>query len=71
MIQVIDTSLPTIRLTYQFPQGADAEQPSELGATRLLASLMTKGSKGRSAMEVAQAVDALGASISARRVATP
>ena len=64
VIQVIDTSLPTIRLTYQFPQGADAEQPSELGATRLLASLMTKGSKGRSAMEVAQAVDALGASIS-------
>ena len=63
VIRAIDTSLPTIRLTYQFPQGADAEQPSELGATRLLASLMTKGSKGRSAMEVAQA-DALGASIS-------
>ena len=30
VIQVIDTSLPTIRLTYQFPQGADAEQPLSL-----------------------------------------
>ena len=34
MIRRIATSLLTIRLTYQFLR-ADAEQPSELGATRL------------------------------------
>ena len=64
VVQVIDSSLPTVQITYQFPRGADAEAPDELGASRLLASLMTKGANGRSAMETAEMIDALGASVS-------
>jgi zinc protease len=64
VIQVVDQSLPTVRMTYQFPRGADAELENEIGASRLLASLMTKGSAGRSAMEIAGMVDALGGSVS-------
>ncbi len=64
VVHITDASLPTVQITYQFPRGADAESPDELGASRLLASLMTKGAQGRSAMETAEMVDALGASIS-------
>ena len=64
VVHIIDSSLPTVQITYQFPQGADAEGPDELGASRLLASLMTRGANGRSAMETAEMVDALGGSIS-------
>jgi zinc protease len=64
VIQVIDRSLPTLRITYQFGRGADAEGAGEIGATSLLASLMTKGSGGKTAMQMAEAVDSLGASIS-------
>ena len=64
VIHVIDPSLPTVQITYQFPRGADAESPDEIGASRLLASLMTKGAKGRSAMQTAELVDAIGGSIS-------
>jgi zinc protease len=64
VIQIIDRSLPTLRISYQFASGADAEGADEIGASSLLASLMTKGSGGKTAMQMAEAVDSLGASIS-------
>ncbi|MDE0883485.1 MAG: insulinase family protein, partial [Myxococcota bacterium] len=64
VIQIIDSSLPTLRISWQFAQGADAEGDDEIGSNSLLASLMTRGAAGKDAMAMAEAVDNLGGSLS-------
>jgi zinc protease len=63
VVHIADHSLPTVKMTWQFAEGADSEAPAEHGASSLLASLMTRGAAGKTAMESAEAVDRLGASI--------
>lgn len=60
VIHVRDHSLPTVKVVLEFPMGASIEAPEEEGAVSLLAALMERGAGGKSALEMAAAVEGLG-----------
>lgn len=60
VLQVVDHSLPTVKVVLEFPMGASSEGPDEEGAVALLAALMERGAGGKSALEMAEAVEGLG-----------
>lgn len=64
VIQVVDSSLPTLKLILEFGLGADLETAENEGGVALLACLMERGSGGRSAMEMAEEVEGLGLEVS-------
>ena len=56
-----DGRLPLAALAVYFPLGSGIETPAEAGITRLMQTTMLKGAAGRSAAEIAEAIDHLGA----------
>ncbi|MFP6639390.1 MAG: pitrilysin family protein, partial [Myxococcota bacterium] len=60
-----DHRLPTVSLSVAVARGAGAEDPARAGVATFLAELMNRGAGKRDALQLAQAVDALGANLSA------
>ena len=56
---------PTLTLIAIFPGGASADAPGKTGTAELAASLMTRGTTTRTAPQIAEATDFLGASLDA------
>ncbi len=58
-----DARLPLVSMTAVFRGGLLAETPETNGVTRLMAKVLLKGTKTRSAEEIADAIEAVGGSI--------
>ena len=65
MIVVTHTEVPYVTVNLVVPGGSAADPPGRAGVAELTAGLLTKGSATRSAMEIAGAVDHLGAVLEA------
>ncbi len=65
VIVVTHTEVPYVTVNLVVPGGSAADPPGQAGVAELTAGLLTKGSATRSAMEIAGAVDHLGAVLEA------
>lgn len=61
-----DNSLPLVQFDIRIEGGLMAEDPSKTGVSNLLANIMTRGTANRTAAELEEAIDMLGASINVR-----
>ena len=64
VIVLEDHRLPTVSLALTVRRGAGAVAPGQAGLAELTAEVMNRGAAGRDALALAEAVDALGASLS-------
>jgi len=60
---VEDHEQPTIAFRVQIGIGSIADPPGKAGAMEMLVDMLTKGTKTRSALDIAQALDSIGASL--------
>ncbi len=60
-----DPSLPLVGITVAFEGGLRYEEEGKAGLTQLLSKVLTRGTGSRTALEIAEEVDALGARLSA------
>ena len=57
--------LPVVQMSLLVPAGTDADPPGRYGAASLTSAMLTEGAGARSAVEIADALDALLANLSA------
>ncbi len=60
---VEDHEQPTIAFRVQISVGSIADPPGKAGAMEMLVDMLTKGTRTRSALDIAQALDSIGASL--------
>ncbi|NJW51694.1 M16 family metallopeptidase [Salinimicrobium oceani] len=60
---ITNSEVPLVQFMLEIKGGMLLEEPSKIGVSNLLASLMTKGTKNRTPQELEEAIELLGASI--------
>ena len=63
---IVNDELPLVQFNILIDGGMLVEDPSKIGVSNLLGEMLTKGTANRTAVELEEAIDALGASISVR-----